>query len=229
MQLPLPRMALLIAVDTYRIVLYCTTNNRTMQLIQRDCVGRRFVLDAHNNNAVALPWMSCFVDCCGCVQDGTLSHNKQKECNRFEGIALNVNLYRMLTTTMQLPRLACLALLIAEDTYRMVPYCTANNRTMQSIWRDRFVDSYRMLTTTMPSPRLKCLALFPLHTTYRMVSYCTTNNRTMLQLRMRSESEILSKFQMQHKNRGKPVPSRPKYKHRQYNHKNMYHHTGLHF
>jgi hypothetical protein len=35
----------------------------------------------------------------------------------------------MLTTTMQLPCLKCLAVLITVDTCRMEPYRTANNRT----------------------------------------------------------------------------------------------------
>ncbi len=132
-----------------------------------------------HHNTVALPRMSRFVDCCGYVQNGTLSHNKQHDdaidlmglllwtsictrcsqrrcsclclewlcwllwirtgwysiaqrttgrCSWFKGIASDVDLYWMLTTTMQSRCLECLALLIAVDAYRMVPFRTTNKR-----------------------------------------------------------------------------------------------------
>jgi len=127
---------------------------------------------------------------------------------RFEGIASNVDSYRMLTTTMQSPRLECLALLIAVDTYRMVPYCTTNNRTTQSIRRYRFErrfvpDAHNDdAVAKRRMSRLECLAFLIAMDMCRMVPYHTTKNRTTLQSKMRSESEILSKFQMQHKNAG---------------------------
>jgi hypothetical protein len=92
MQAPcLECLALLIAVDTYWMVPFRTTNNRTMQSIHRYRLEHQLVPDAHNNNAVASPRMSRLVDCCEyVVHDGTLSHNNIRTMQsirryRFEG------------------------------------------------------------------------------------------------------------------------------------------------
>ena len=65
-----------VTVDTYRMVPYRTTTTEQCNWFKGIALNVKLVPEGHNNNSDALPQMSCFVDCCGYVQDGTLTHNQ---------------------------------------------------------------------------------------------------------------------------------------------------------
>jgi uncharacterized protein Usg len=115
---------------------YFERSNRTMQSIWRYPFERRFVPNAHNNDAAALPQMPRFVDWWEYVQDGTLSCNNNRRMQLIRRYRFERRFVLDGHMTMQLPH-ECLALLIV-DTYRMVPYHTTTEqlRAKNEVWTE---------------------------------------------------------------------------------------------